>query len=253
MGFELDRQKIIFLASAAHELKTPLAVIKGYHDLLLTGSLGELNEKQKDILEESKDSCERLVRLVSMFLNYSALESGKLALQLRENDLRDCLDQIVGRLSEAFQRKGVKLETHLDRSIATFRFDYQKVQQVAENLLDNALKHTPSGGTVTLRASPHFWERREAEVTPAEERRKIRLHRPNSVEVSVTDSGGGIAPEHHEEIFEEFARVDRNTSGMGLGLAIAKRFIQAHGGKIWVESEQSRGSRFVFLLPLDQN
>lgn len=250
---EVNRQKIMFLAAAAHELKTPLAVIKGYHDLLLTGSLGHLSEKQKDILEESKDSCERLVRLVSMFLSFSALESGKLVLQLRENDLRDCLAQTAKRLSEAFQRKEVRLETLLDPSIATFRFDYQKVQQAAENLLHNALKHTPSGGIVTLRASPHFWERRVTEVTSAEERRRIRLHRPNSVEVSVTDSGEGIAPEHHQEIFEEFVRVDRNTSGMGLGLAIVKRFIQAHGGKIWVESQQSCGSRFVFLLPMDLN
>jgi signal transduction histidine kinase len=250
---EVNRRKIVFLASAAHELKTPLAVIKDYNDLLLTGSLGHLSEKQRDILEESKDSCERLVRLVSMFLNYSAMESGTLALQLRENDLRDCLEQMARRLSEAFQRKGVKLETLLDPSIATFRFDYQKVQQAAENLLDNALKHTPSGGIVTLRARPHFWERRVSEVDSAEERRRFRLPRPNSVEVRVTDSGGGIAPEHHQEIFEEFVRVDRNTSGMGLGLAIAKRFIQAHRGKIWVESERSGGSTFVFLLPMDQN
>jgi signal transduction histidine kinase len=250
---EVNRQRIVFLASAAHELKTPLAVIKGYHDLLLTGSLGQLSEKQKNILEESKDSCERLVRLVSMFLSYSAMESGKLALQLRENDLRDCLEEMASRLSEVFQRKGVKLETFLDPSIARFQFDYQKVQQVAENLLDNALKHTPSGGTVTLRETPHFWERRVEEVARAEERRKFRLSRPNSVEVSVTDSGEGIAAEHHQEIFEEFVRVDRNTPGMGLGLAIAKWFIQAHRGKIWVESEQSRGSTFVFLLPMDQN
>jgi signal transduction histidine kinase len=249
---EGNRQKIVFLASAAHELKTPLAVIKGYHDLLLTGSLGQLSEKQKNILEESKDSCERLIRLVSMFLNYSAMERGKLVLQLRENDLRDCLDEMAGRLSEAFQRKGVKLETLLDSSIARFQFDYQKVQQAAENLLDNAMKHTPSGGRVTLRATPHFWERRVEEVVPAENRRKFRLPRPNSVQVSVTDSGGGIAPEHHKEIFEEFVRVDRNTTGMGLGLAIAKWFIQAHRGKIWVESKQGRGSTFAFLLPTDQ-
>src|SRR2546423_4454223 len=249
---EVNRQKTVFLASAAHELKTPLAVIKGYYDLLLTGSLGRLSEKQRDILEESKESCERLVRLVSMFLNYSALESGKLVLQLRENDLRDCLDELSKRWSEALQRKGVKLDASFDPSIPTFRFDYQKVQQVAANLLDNALKHTPSGGSVTLRAVPHFWERRVAALAPVEERRRFRLPRPNSVEVSVTDSGPGIAAEHHQEIFEDFVRVDRNTSGMGLGLAIAKRLIHAHRGKVWVESESRTGSRFTFLLPMDQ-
>jgi signal transduction histidine kinase len=250
---EVNRQKTVFLASAAHELKTPLAVIKGYYDLLLTGSLGRLSEKQEDILEESKESCERLVRLVSMFLNYAALESGKLVLQLRENDLRDCLEEMSGRWSEIFQRKGVKLEMALDPSIPTFRFDYQKVQQAAANLLDNALKHTPAGGSVTMRAKPYFWERRVAEVSPVEERRRFRLPRPNSVEVSVTDSGAGIAAKHHQEIFEDFVRVDRNTSGMGLGLAIAKRLIQAHRGKIWVESEPQQGSTFAFLLPMDQN
>ena len=249
---EVNRQKTVFLASAAHELKTPLAVIKGYYDLLLTSSLGKLTEKQRDILEESKESCERLVRLVSMFLNYSALESGKLVLQLRENDLRDCLEETAARSQERYQRKGVKLETQLDPSIPTFKFDYQKVQQVAFNLLDNALKHTPTGGNVVLRARPHFWERRVTQVTPVEERRRFRLPRPNSAEVSVTDSGVGIAPEHHQEIFEDFMRVDKNTSGMGLGLAIAKRLIQAHRGKIWVESEAQKGSTFAFLLPMDQ-
>src|SRR5450755_5074240 len=250
---EVNRQKTVFLASAAHELKTPLAVIKGYYDLLLTGSLGRLTEKQRDILEESKDSCERLVRLVSMFLNYSALESGKLVLQLRDNDLRDCLEELTKRWSEAFQRKGVRLEATFDPSIPTFKFDYQKVKQAAANLLDNSLKHTPAGGSVTLRAGPHFWERRVAGVAPVQERRRFRLPRPNSVEVSVTDTGPGIAPEHHQEIFEDFVRVDRNTTGMGLGLAIAKRLVQAHRGKIWVESDAVAGSKFTFLLPMDQN
>jgi signal transduction histidine kinase len=250
---EVNRQKTVFLASAAHELKTPLAVIKGYYDLLLAGSLGRLSEKQRDILEESKESCERLVRLVSMFLNYSALESGKLVLQLRENDLRDCLDELSKRWLEAFQRKGVRLDTAFDPSIPNFRFDYQKVQQAAANLLDNALKHTPTGGSVALRATPHFWERRVSEAVPPQERRRFRLPRPNSVEVSVKDTGPGISPEHHQEIFEDFVRVDRNTTGMGLGLAIAKRLVQAHRGKIWVESESKDGSKFTFLLPMDQS
>jgi signal transduction histidine kinase len=90
-----------------------------------------------------------------------------------------------------------------------------------------------------------------AEITTSQERRRFKLPRPNSVEVSVVDSGGGIPAEHHQEIFEDFVRVDRNTSGMGLGLAIAKRLVQAHRGKIWVESETKKGSTFRFLLPIE--
>ncbi len=248
---EVNRQKTVFLASAAHELKTPLAVIKGYYDLLLSSSLGKLADKQRDILQESKESCDRLVRLVSMFLNYSALESGKLVLQLRDNDLRDCLSELANRWHDAFTRKHVRLETRFDGNLPTFKFDYQKVQQTVANLLDNALKHTPEGGGVTLSAAPHFWERRLAESNPANERRRQRANKPNSVQVCVSDTGPGIAAEHHQEIFEDFVRVDRTSSSMGLGLAISKRLVQAHRGKIWVDSEPWRGCTFKFLLPTD--
>lgn len=248
---EVNRQKTVFLGSAAHELKTPLAVIKGYYDLLLTGSLGKLSEKQRNILEEAKESCERLVRLVSMFLNYSALESGKLILQLRENDLKDCLEEVVKRWHEAFQRQGVRLEQFLDPALPAFKFDYQKVQQTVANLVDNALKHTPEGGSVKISAEPYFWERRAAPMPPLRERRAARVQRPNSVRITVADTGAGIPAEHHQEIFEDFVRVDRNTSGMGLGLAIAKRLVQAHRGKIWVDSEVQAGSCFTVLLPIE--
>lgn len=248
---EVNRQKTVFLASAAHELKTPLAVIKGYYDLLLLGSLGKLNDKQREILQESKESCERLVRLVSMFLNYSALETGKLLLHSRENDLKDCLTELTSRWQEAFQRKHVRLEVALDPAIPVFRFDYQKVQQVIANLIDNALKHTPSGGTVTVTATPHFWERRSAKDAPASDRRRALNQTPNSARIAVTDTGPGIAAEHHQEIFEDFVRVDRSSSGMGLGLAIAHRLVQAHRGKIWVDSELHRGCTFTVLLPTD--
>jgi signal transduction histidine kinase len=248
---EVNRQKTVFLASAAHELKTPLAVIKGYYDLLLLGSLGKLNDKQRDIIQESKESCERLVRLVSMFLNYSALESGKLLLHSRENDLRDCLTEVASRWQEAFQRKHVRLEVALDDAIPTFRFDYQKVQQVVANLVDNALKHTPAGGSVTLSATPHFWERRSTQDAPPSDRRNAPSQKANAVRIAVTDTGPGIAAEHHQEIFEDFVRVDRTSSGMGLGLAIAHRLIQAHRGKIWVDSELHRGCTFTVLLPTD--
>jgi signal transduction histidine kinase len=248
---EVNRQKTVFLASAAHEIKTPLAVMKGYHDLLITGSLGKLSDRQREILQESKESCDRLVRLVSMFLNYSALESGKLVLQLRENDLRDCITDLTCRWQDAFQRAKVHLDVNVHPDLSEFKFDYQKVQQCMANLLDNALKHTPAGGTITLVAKPNFWERRISESSPSEERRRDLGARANSVLVSVRDTGSGIAAEFHQEIFEEFVRVDPSSSGMGLGLAITKRLIQAHRGKVWVDSEVGRGSSFSFLLPIN--
>lgn len=248
---EVNRQKTVFLASAAHELKTPLAVMKGYYDLLLTGSLGKLSGKQQEILEESKQSCDRLVRVVSMFLNYSALESGKLILQLRENDLRECINDVVCRWQDPFMCASVRLETKISPALPLFEFDYPKIQQCIANLVDNALKHTPAGGTVTLRAEPYFWERRVAVIAPLQDRRRNRGGVPNSILVSVADTGVGIASEYHQEIFEEFVRVDPSSSGMGLGLAITKRLVQAHRGKIWVESEPGRGSSFTFLLPLN--
>lgn len=246
---EANRQKTVLLASAAHELKTPLAVMKGYNDLLLSSSLGKLSDRQREILQESKESCDRLVRLVSMFLNYAALESGKLVLQLCENDFRECVNDLAGRWQDVFQRADVHLDVRVHPDLPLFKFDYQKVQQCMFNLLDNALKHTPANGSVTLVAQPHFWERRVSDAPPSEERRRNNGQRRNSVLVSVKDTGNGIAPEFHQEIFEEFVRVDPSSSGMGLGLAITKRLIQAHRGKIWVNSEVGRGSTFSFLLP----
>jgi len=247
---ELDRQRTVFLGSAAHELKTPLSVVKGYLDLLLSSSLGPLTKQQTQILSESKESCERLIRLVSMFLNYSALQSGRLALNLQTNDLEDCMAELVARWQTAFARQQVHLETRSTDALPLFPFDWQKVQQVVGNLLDNALRHGPSGGKVVLALEPYFWERRVGVVARHQERRQRVSEQTNSAHISVSDVGQGIAAEYHQEIFEEFVKLHTASAmGMGLGLAIAKRLVQAHRGKIWVESEPGRGCRFSVLLP----
>jgi signal transduction histidine kinase len=175
-----------------------------------------------------------------------------LVLELRENKLRDCLVEMSKRWLEAFHRKGVRLEAYIDPSIPTFRFDYQKVQQVTANLLDNALKHTPSGGTVVLRAAPHFWNRREQVVNmaPLKERRRFRLPRPNCAGVSVTG-----ALEHDQKILDGYEAVSlsphTSEESLAIGLTVAKRLVLEHHGKICVEAS-STGSRYAFLLPMDQ-
>ena len=160
-------------------------------------------------------------------------------------------EELARRWQESFQRKQVRLELQLEKGVSVFKFDYQKVQQAVANLLDNALKHTLAGGSVKLLARPHIWERRETESASLNERRRSHVKGHNSVEVTVSDTGPGIAPEHHQEVFEDFVRVDRNTSGMGLGLAIAKRLVQAHRGKIpiFAVPAAGRGVPTVYCAP----
>jgi signal transduction histidine kinase len=138
--------------------------------------------------------------------------------------------------------------------LVPFAFDSAKIQRVISNLLENACKFTPSGGTVWLHAEPYMWERRGVPKSGVErERRRQPLSTPNAVKVSVADTGPGIPPEYHVEVFDDFFRLPSNenqSDGMGLGLAIARRLVNAMGGKLWVESEPGAGSKFSFLVPL---
>ena len=241
------------LASAAHDLKTPLAILSGYIELLQNDKLGPLSERQRSILQDMQASSARLEHFVQDFLTFSVLETGELKMKYESGNMNACLSEICNFWSGRFQQKGVALYFLANEKLQPFVFDYAKVQRVLSNLLDNAAKFTPAGGTVWLHAEPHMWERRNIYLTaPSHERRKQRSEVPNSVKVSVSDTGPGIAPEFHQEIFDDFFRLPQAGSsgdGVGLGLAIARRLVQAFGGKIWVESEQGAGSKFCFLLP----
>jgi signal transduction histidine kinase len=156
-----------------------------------------------------------------------------------------------------FQEKGVALYFLCPNNLERFCFDYHKVQQVVSNLFKNALQFTPAGGTVWIAADMYYWDRRMyQESNIKEERRSGVYEKSNSVRVTVADTGIGIEPEYHQEIFDDFFRVpqaeeiEEISRGSGLGLAIARRLVQGHGGKIWVDSEVGSGSRFSFLLPL---
>lgn len=244
------------LATAAHDLKTPLSVVSGYIELLLSGKLGPLNERQSRVLEDMNSSSQRLHRLITDFLTFSALETGNLNLQLNEpRDLNACLTEICSFWLGRFQNKGVAFYYLASDHLRPFPFDYDRVQRVVSNLLENALKFTPRGGTVWLNAEPQLWERRASDsLAVGKERRRQALAAPNAVRVSVSDTGPGIPPEFHQEIFGDFFQIpngDSSAAGMGLGLGIARRLVLAHGGKIWVESETGCGSKFSFLLPLN--
>lgn len=250
---EENRRRTVALGTAAHQLKTPLAIISGYIELLLTKKPGRLNERQNQILQESQYNCTRLRQYIEDFLSYSALETGKLTLKYALGDLNACLSELYTYWLSSFQKKGVALYPPMQKKMTHFPFDYDKVQHVVSNLLENALKFTPPGGTVWLTAEPYIWERRSREEQSVpHDRRKQALTASNSVRVAVSDTGPGIAPEYHQEIFDDFVKLPQQgdpAGGMGLGLAIAKRLVAAHNGKIWVESELGSGSTFCFLLP----
>jgi len=241
------------LASAAHDLKTPLAIMNGYVELLQSGKLGDLNERQREVLRDVRASGQRLQHFIQDFLSFSVLETGEMKLRFDKGDLNACLSEVCRLWSHSFQEKGVALYFLANDKLTDFVFDSAKVQRVVSNLLENAAKFTPPGGTVWLHAEPYMWERRSASQPgiSAERRSQVNSH-PNSVKVSVSDTGPGIPPEYHIEVFDDFFRLPQNEdqSGMGLGLAIARRLINGVGGKIWVESVPGAGCKFSFILPL---
>jgi signal transduction histidine kinase len=242
------------LASAAHDLKTPLAIVSGYIELLQSGKLGNLNERQREVLKDMQSNSARLQHFIQDFLTFSVLETGELKMKYELSDMNACLSEVCRFWSPRFQETGIALYYLANEKLQPFPFDYAKVQRVLSNLLENAVKYTPSGGTVWLHAEPHMWERRaSAKPGLTVDRRRHSTGAPNSMKVSVSDTGPGIAPEYHLEVFDDFFRLPQTESqadGMGLGLAIARRLVQAFGGKIWVESEPGAGSKFSFLIPI---
>jgi signal transduction histidine kinase len=241
------------LASAAHDLKTPLAILNGYVEVLQSEKLGPLNERQRQVLRDMHSNGKRLQDFIQDFLSFSSLETGEIKMRFEKGNLNTCLSEVCQLWSNNFQDKGLALYFLPNEKVSEFVFDSPKVQRVVSNLLDNASKYTPSGGTVWLHAEPHMWERRaeKAAGVPQERRRQSVFH-PNSVKVSVSDTGPGIPAEYHIEVFDDFFRLAQNESqpGMGLGLAIARKLVTGMGGKIWVESTAGAGSKFSFVIPL---
>ena len=242
------------LASAAHDLKTPLSILNGYVEMLQSEKLGSLNERQREVLRDMHSNGQRLQRYIQDFLSFSVLETGELKMKFEPGNISASLSEVCRLWSPRFQEKGLALYFLANEKVQDFAFDGPKVERVVSNLLENASKFTPAGGTVWLHAEPYMWERRSiAKPAITQERRRRPLTAPNSVKISVSDTGPGIPPEYHLEIFDDFFRLPTNekTEGMGLGLAIGRRLVLGMGGKIWVESELGAGCKFSFIVPLN--
>src|SRR5436190_20559513 len=241
------------LASAAHDLKTPLAILNGYVEVLQSEKLGSLNERQQEVLRDMRSNGQRLQRYIQDFLSFSVLETGELRMRFETANINACLSEVCRLWSPRFQEKGLALYFLANEKVIEFPFDAPKLERIVSNLLENASKFTPSGGTVWLHAEPYMWERRSSSKPEVpQERRRRPLSQPNSVKISVSDTGPGVPPEYHLEIFDDFFRLpsSHKTEGMGLGLAIARRLVHGMGGKIWVESEPGAGCKFSFIIPL---
>jgi signal transduction histidine kinase/CheY-like chemotaxis protein len=232
---ELDKLKSNFLSVATHELRTPLSVILGYNAMLEESLQDRLDESERQTLTESIAACKRLIRMVNSMLDISQIESGKMKMEFAIADLRNLVNGVAALFQQEARARRLHLSVELPARPLRVQVDAERIEQVLINLVGNAVKFTSAGGAITIRAR-HQPERRQ-------------------VEISVQDSGLGIAPEDHERIFDEFAQVrnaqsDTSRDGSGLGLAIAKRIVEAHHGQLRVESTPGKGSTFFFTLPL---
>ena len=226
-----NRHKSEFLANMSHELRTPLNAIIGFSEVLGERLFGELNEKQAEYTDDILTSGRHLLSLINEILDLSKVEAGRMELELAAFDLPLAIDNARTFVRERATKHGINLDVTVDERLGEFVGDERKIKQILLNLLSNAVKFTPEGGRIGINA-------RQAD---------------GSVEISVSDTGIGIAPEDQPKIFEEFRQVGgdyaHKTEGTGLGLTLAKKFVELHGGKIWVESEVGKGSTFSFTLP----
>ena len=234
-----EARKTQFLANISHDLRTPLTAVITHAEILRDGMLGELTPQQLKSITGIINGGRQLLRQVSEILHYARAGAGQLTLEARTFAIADVLRDARA-LNEALAaRRGVTLELHMDDDLGEITADREKVTHVVGNLLGNALAFTPEGGRVWIAAQCVQDDERGA-----------------CLQVEVGDTGIGIAADHHELIFHEFAQVDSTASrrhhGTGLGLTIARSFVELHGGRIWVESELGEGSRFYFLIPSTQ-
>ena len=227
-----NRHKSEFLANMSHELRTPLNAIIGFSEVLGERLFGELNEKQAEYTDDILTSGRHLLSLINEILDLSKVEAGRMELEMATFDLPLAIDNARTFVRERATKHGITLDVSVDERLGDYVGDERKIKQILLNLLSNAVKFTPEGGRIGINA------------------RQVN----GAVEISVSDTGIGIAPEDQPKIFEEFRQVGgdyaHKSEGTGLGLTLAKKFVELHGGRIWVESEAGKGSKFTFTLPI---
>jgi signal transduction histidine kinase len=227
-----DRHKSEFLASMSHELRTPLNAVIGFSEVLLDRMFGELNPKQDEYLQDILTSGRHLLSLINDILDLAKIEAGRMELEVTDFNLPQAIDNAITLIRERAARRAITLGVEVDPRLGDIKGDERKVKQVLLNLLSNAIKFTPEGGRVGVQAGLA----------------------DGFAEISVIDTGVGIAPEDHEAVFEEFRQVGsdyaKKHEGTGLGLTLSRRFVELHGGKIWVKSELGQGATFTFTLPV---
>jgi signal transduction histidine kinase len=226
---DANRHTSEFLANLSHELRTPLNAVLGASELLAEGLFGQLSEKQVEYVRDIHESGTHLVSLINDVLDLSKVEAGKLDLHLSHFDLRSLMESSAVIVRERAAGKSLEFNVIPPPEEVIVEADERKVKQIVYNLLSNAVKFAPENGSVVLRA-----------------------HREgDEVVFAVEDSGPGVAEEFRERIFEEFFQAADDQEGTGLGLALAKRLVELHGGRIWLESEEGQGSRFFFAIPVE--
>ncbi len=227
-----SQAKSAFLASMSHELRTPLNAVIGFSELMLDGVPGEINDEQKDCLNDILSSGQQLLNLINEVLDLSKVEAGRMELKLENLNLVDVIDEVVSTVTPMLDGNKHKLAVSVGDGLPQVHADKSRLRQILLNLLGNAIKFTPPGGQLGIKVT----------------------REDDWCQVSVVDNGIGIKKEDQEQIFEVFTHAEtlpeEKKEGTGLGLALTKQFVEAIGGRIWVESEYGKGSKFTFTLPL---
>jgi signal transduction histidine kinase len=224
-----------FTSTVSHELRTPLASIKTAVDILASGTPGEMNADQKNILEKARRNATRLKNLIDDILNLSKMESGRAVFNFEKHSINAIIEEVADLQGPVAQREGLYIQKDLDATIPLLFLDRNKIIQVLDNLLNNAIKFTQEGGVVIL---------------------STNKKEQNHIVVCVRDTGTGIKEEDLQKVFEKFQQLGepatRGEGGTGLGLSICREIIVRHGGKIWAESDYGKGSSFYFVLPIEE-